>query len=270
MILPCSLWEAPSLQYIRNSLSLLALQRNPIQAILDDYFNGCRQLEVFRCEYCKLSSVPNVHPLNKSLRMLQLQDNRISSISHLYDISFTALENIILSHNNISHIEEDRLILPALESLELDHNALVTLGDVSRCGWGSTKTGPLGVTMHLYENPWHCNRSLSWLAAALFGVHQGNITLKFWFGDVLRCASPANLWGRSIAVLGKAYIQYSLSNTHTRSCTCVFSSLGSETNLLSAMIECNLSRPGDADVRQQTKLRLDWIMACCLFRLASH
>ena len=197
--LPCSLKNAPSLQYICNSLSMLALSKNPIEAIPDDYFNGCHQLDAVGFEFCKLSSVPNVHPLNHTLRQLQLKNNRISSISHLYDIPYLALDTIILSENNISHIEEHRLTLPVLTILKLDGNALVTLGDVTRCGWGSR------VMLHLAGNPWHCNESLSWLVAAINGVYQGNTTWIFSDCKAIRCTSPADLRGRSIDVIGKAY-----------------------------------------------------------------
>ena len=199
----CSLTTAPSLQYVRSNLTWWNFARNPIQAIPDNYFKGCQNLRILRCASCELSSIPNLRSISETIQHVTFDNNVIASLSGIYDINFRILAYIELGRNNITLVEVNRLILPALVKLNLQSNMLMSLGDVGESGWGTLKFGTQIVEIYLSDNPWHCDKRLAWLSVAAKQVRRENVTFTIVDGPDITCASPPSLHGRSLDTIGK-------------------------------------------------------------------
>ena len=157
-----------------------------------------------------------LRPIAEKIEHVYLDNNDIASISNLYDILFRVLGYIDFRQNNISVVKVNRLILPALIQLRLESNMLMSLDDVSHCGWGTLKPKIEDIKIYLSDNPWHCDKRLVWLSAVVnqdhreHMTHRKNVTFTIVDGHLVTCVSPPSFQGRSIDTISKLCA----NNTH--------------------------------------------------------
>ena len=151
---------APSLQDIRQSLTILVLAHSKVKSG-PDYLNGAH-IQTLWLQHCDLTAIPaSIDSLVSSLRRLDISDNYVTTLKPLHGVHFDKLSTLSLHRNSIVHIDSERLFLPPLCVVYLQHNLLTTLSEPNNSG---------ALTAFLEGNPWHCNASLGWL---LRGLHSG-------------------------------------------------------------------------------------------------
>ena len=190
----------PPLIFIRGTLKHLDLSRNNLAYIPKLYFYGCSELEAIYISDNKLSAIPNFEFLADRIQMITLSANQLVDVTALYDNRYPRLRFLSLNENNLREFcLPSRVFMPLLERLMLQENKLTTIQLPKE--FHST-------SLDLYDNPWHCDQSLSWIRKCfLTGYYltcSRGVTL-----DLLTCDSPANLQGMSPLNVGK--ICYSMT-----------------------------------------------------------
>ena len=174
---------APSL--IRQSLTILVLAHSKVKSG-PDYFNGAHKQALW-LQHCDLTAIPaSIDSLVSSLR-LDLSDNYVTTLKPLHGVQFDKLSTLSLHRNRIVHIDSERLFLPPLCVVYLQHNLLTTLSEPKKSG---------ALTAFLEGNPWHCNASLGWLLRVFIpaGLARCNITTRrAMFYYVTSTDGPAQL-----------------------------------------------------------------------------
>ena len=109
-----------------------------VQPKNDHYFSGCHTLDQLGMQSSALETVPlGLHHIAKTINSLWFKHNIIRSIAEMEDITFPKLGVLDLGYNKITHLNPERLIMPQLRLLELNHNLIVSLADVSQYSWGN-------------------------------------------------------------------------------------------------------------------------------------
>ena len=119
--------------------------------------------------YNALENIPHgLYLIAQTVRYLGFMNNVIRSIAPMEGIAFTKLHLLYLRHNDITHLIPGDLITPQLRLLDLGHNHLVSLGDVTQYSWGNSLPDGVFLSIYLNGNPWNCDRSLTWLQSNLY------------------------------------------------------------------------------------------------------
>ena len=153
------------------------------------FFNGAHKQTLW-LQHCDLTAIPaSIDSLVGSLRRLDLSDNYVITLKPLHGVQFDKLSILSLHRNRIVHIDSERLFLPPLFVVHLQHNLLITLSEPKKVG---------ALTAFLEGNPWHCNASLGWLLRGLHSDRFGEMHYHHKESDVLlrdvhqwTCATPS-------------------------------------------------------------------------------
>ena len=78
-------------------------------------------------------------------------------------VKYPLLQRLEIHHNLIAYLQTEAFITPKLKMLNLAHNLLVTLADVTQFSWGNALGEFDYVSIDLRGNPWNCNASLNWI-----------------------------------------------------------------------------------------------------------
>ena len=164
------LQQLPPLQDIAHSLIAWYVESTKLgQTKNEHYFNGCFTLERLQIPFSDLETILlGLHHVAETVERLEFNHNLIRSIALMEGIVFSKLLVLDLRHNNITHLNPEYLITPQLHLLELDHNHLVSLGDVTQYSWGDSLPERVFLNIFLNGNPWNCNGSLTWLQSSLY------------------------------------------------------------------------------------------------------
>ena len=117
--------KAPSLQYIRETITTLDLDNNHIRIIDKTYFAGCVRLRAIHLQNNLLSIVPNINYVASSITTLYLSDNKLNEPRLNLTQSFPRFHLLYLACNNISSFcmhETGRLL--NLQVLDLSANTI--------------------------------------------------------------------------------------------------------------------------------------------------
>ena len=119
------LQKAPSLQYIRETITTLDLANNRIRNIDNTCFAGCVRLRAIHLQNNLFSIVPNINYVASSITTLYLSDNKLNDPRLNLTQSFPRLHLLYLACNNISSFcmhETGRLL--NLQVLDLSANTI--------------------------------------------------------------------------------------------------------------------------------------------------
>ena len=167
-----------------------------VQLENDHYFSSCRTLEKLGMQRSALEPVPlGLHRIAKTVNSLWFKHNIIRSIAEMEDITFAKLHALDLGYNKITHLNPKRLLMPQLRLLELNHNLIISLADVSQYLWGNSLPDDIYLDIYLHGNPWNCNGSLIWL-------HDNLLILKStWRDEEIYAKPPLKPCIRSVSLL---------------------------------------------------------------------
>ena len=162
----------------------------------DHFLRGCHTLEQLAMQGNALKTVPRgLHRIAKTVNSLWFKHNIIRSIAEMEGVTFPKLYVLDLGYNNITHLNPERLIMPQLRLLELNHNLIVSLADVSQYSWGDTLPDGVYLNIYLHGNPWNCDGSLIWLHDNLF------ILESTWHDEEIFAKPPLKPCIRSTSLL---------------------------------------------------------------------
>ena len=170
------LQQLPPLQDIAHSLvSLYVVTMNLGQTKNEQLLSGCRTLTRLGMPFSALETISlGLHHIAKTVEYLRFKRNAIRSIASMEGIAFAKLFALDLCHNNITHLNPEYLITPQLRVLDLEHNHLMSLGDVTLHSWGDSLPDGVFLGILLNGNPWNCDGSLTWLQSSLFILGRRN------------------------------------------------------------------------------------------------
>ena len=173
----------PNINNVKSTLKSLNLQGNEISEISENYFKGFKQLKHLHLDDNQLHVLPNMSWLKTSLHIASFRRNHLISLNGLTLGGYYAKLNIIrASYNDITYFNSSSLLaMPSLIMIALTANQLVHIADVRPYYNG---------VIHLDENPWRCDHSLSWM-------HDFNLQYP------AVCCSPSCLRGRDLSSLRK-------------------------------------------------------------------
>ena len=203
MIQSQQLREAPSLQFIGHSLTMLDLFHSKVE-FQTGYFKHRYKIQYLYLQNCNLRRIPSsVCAIAGSLVKLNLPVNKITTLKPVEGILFAKLSHLNLDRNRISALAPNVLLLPRLISMDLSGNRLNQIADPSQAPWGTNVT--IEAHVNLGDNPWHCNASMYWLLQALrhgplgsikFQRNYSNVTLiliNMWY-----CTTPIEYHGSMV------------------------------------------------------------------------
>ena len=164
------LQQLPPLQDITHSLiSLYLVSMDMGQMKNEHYFHGRRTREQFGMPLNALETISiGLYHIGKTVVQLKFSHNVLRTVARTESIVFTKLRVVDLSHNNITHLNADRLITPQLQVLRLQHNHLVSLVDMTQYSCGNSLPNDIFLNFYLNGNPWNCHGSITWLQSNLF------------------------------------------------------------------------------------------------------
>ena len=184
----------PSLIFIQATLTYLDMSKNNLTYVPKLYFHGCSVLETILIHSNKLSMIPNLEFVADNIRMINLYNNHIVDVAPLYCNKYPRLRILKLNGNNLREFcLPTRVFTPRLDALMLHGNKLTTI---------QLPKGLYGTALHLRDNPWHCDQSLSWIRQCFLSKYHLTC-LRGVSLDLLTCDSPANLQGMSPLDVGK-------------------------------------------------------------------
>ena len=200
------LLQLPSLQHIGHSLTTLEVRSSMHFNVNDaQEFTYLMKIKHIFMNDNGLRSAPwGLNLIANTIKKLDFASNAISSLASMEGVKFDTLERLNLRHNNITHLHPEVLFTPHLQSLQLEGNQLVSLGDVTQYSWGSLLSRHTYMAIYLGQNPWHCNGSLIWMSSKLFKVRNIIIYAKppskpyIKFVSQLLCESPDSRCGTTV------------------------------------------------------------------------
>ena len=170
-----------------------------------NYFISCKRIEIFRMDHGTLKSTPSgLNHIANSVVELHFRYNSITSMTSMKRVKFVKLRKLHLYSNSITHLHPEAFIAPRLQSLNLVHNALLSMTDVTQRTWGSSLRSYDYLSITLFGNPWHCNESLTWMQGRLFRLKNEVIYAKpplkpcVRFVQRTRCNTPYERHGTTV------------------------------------------------------------------------
>ena len=186
----------PSLIFIQATLRYLDMSNNNLTYIPKLYFYGCSLLEIIFPNSNKLSTIHNLEFVANNIQGIDLNANHIVDVAALYDNKYPRLRILKLNGNNLREFcLPTRVFTPRLDELMLHGNKMTTI---------QLPKGFYGTDLHLRDNPWHCDQSLSWIRQC-FLTDYDLICPRGVALDLLTCDSPLNLQGMSPLNVGKTW-----------------------------------------------------------------
>ncbi|XP_053547651.1 leucine-rich repeat transmembrane neuronal protein 3-like [Bombina bombina] len=184
------------------NLELLDLGYNRIRSLARNVFTGVIRLKELHLEHNHFSKLNlALFPRLVSLQNLYLQWNKISFIGQTMSWTWSSLQRLDLSGNEIEAFSGPSVFqcLPNLQRLNLDSNKLTFIGQEILDSWVSlTDIGLAG-------NIWECSRNIcslvNWLKSYK-GLRE----------NVIICASPKELQGMNVV---QAVTNYSICGKST-------------------------------------------------------
>ncbi|KAM9325225.1 leucine-rich repeat transmembrane neuronal protein 3 [Gastrophryne carolinensis] len=177
------------------NMEILDLGYNRIRSLARNVFTGMIRLKELHLEHNHFSKLNlALFPRLVSLQNLYLQWNRISFIGQTMAWTWTSLQRLDLSGNEIEAFSGPSVFqcLPNLQRLNLDSNKLTFIGQEILDSWGSlTDVGLAG-------NIWECSRNICSLVSWLKNV-------KGLRDNTILCASPKHLQGINVMQAVKSY-----------------------------------------------------------------
>ncbi|KAG7461790.1 hypothetical protein MATL_G00194840 [Megalops atlanticus] len=169
------------------SMQFLDLGHNQLQSLARNSFAGLFKLTELHLEHNELVKVNLAHfPRLISLRTLYMQHNKATIVVSTLDWTWSFLEKIDFSGNEIEYIEPHIFeSVPNLKSLQLDSNRLTYIDQRILDSWTSL------TSITLSENKWECSRNVCALASWLS-------TFKGQHDSALLCASPDIAQGEDV------------------------------------------------------------------------
>ena len=173
----------PNIKNVKSTLKCLHLQGNKISKISDNYFMGFKQLSYLNLDYNRLLVLPTMSWLERTLSHASFDNNHLISLDGLtLGGYYTQLRSLYIRYNNITYFNSiSFLAMPSLIIISLTGNKLVYIADFRPYYNG---------IIHLNENLWVCDQSLSWMR-------------DIYFQFPVVCSSPSCLSGRDIKSLGE-------------------------------------------------------------------
>ena len=175
----------PELCALKCCIEEMFLAKNNISNLSKNVFEGYKKLKRLHLSRNKLIILPNLHWIQHSLREIRAAGNKIKSLSAFETTGvFEMLEYIDMGRNNISVFNVNILHhMPKLRGIQLPGNKLNHVDDFHF---------HYKNTINLKDNPWHCEKALSWMGKDDMGFEDGMV-----------CEMPVCLRGNAIADMSK-------------------------------------------------------------------
>ena len=169
-----NLYQLKPMTFMRTKkLELLDLSNNPMYMLRNDAFKGLRNLHILQ-----LSSVTSDdHP--KPMLFQDMKSLMFLDMSNSSQLARGIAENPYMMDN-----------LYSIQDLNLMNDGLYNLPRSFPNYFPSLRI------IKLIGNPWHCDKSILWLKQWM-----QNVTIQFFAPNLMLCASPPDLSGRTILSL---------------------------------------------------------------------
>ncbi|PIO28155.1 hypothetical protein AB205_0207910 [Aquarana catesbeiana] len=215
------------------NMELLDLGYNRIRSLARNVFTGMIRLKELHLEHNHFSKLNlALFPRLVSLQNLYLQWNRISFIGQTMSWTWTSLQRLDLSGNEIEAFSGPSVFqcVPNLQRLNLDSNKLTFIGQEILDSWGSlTDVGLAG-------NIWECSRNICSLVNWLKNF-------KGLRDNTILCASPKDLQGINVMQAVKNYNVCSKNVTESRELKTTGRNTTTKHKILRTKHESNHSMP---------------------------
>ncbi|XP_068114233.1 leucine-rich repeat transmembrane neuronal protein 3 [Hyperolius riggenbachi] len=188
------------------NLEILDLGYNRIRSLARNVFTGMIRLKELHLEHNHFTKLNlALFPRLVSLQNLYLQWNRISFIGQTMAWTWTSLQRLDLSGNEIEAFSGPSVFqcMPNLQRLNLDSNKLTFIGQEILDSWGSLND------VGLAGNIWECSRNICSLVNWLKNF-------KGLRDNTILCASPKDLQGMNVMQAVKNYNLCSKNVTESR------------------------------------------------------
>ncbi|MGH0152374.1 UNVERIFIED_CONTAM: hypothetical protein FKN15_058290 [Acipenser sinensis] len=183
------------------NLEFLDMGYNRIRSLARNVFAGLIRLKELHLEHNQFSKLNlALFPRLVSLQFLYLQWNKISVIGQTMSWTWSSLQKLDLSGNEIEAFSGPSVFqcVPNLQTLNLDSNKLTFIGQEILDSWISLNT------ISLTGNTWECSQNIcslvNWLKS-----------FRGWRDNTVICASPKDLQGvnvmqavRNYSICGKS------------------------------------------------------------------
>uniref|UniRef100_H3ATI6 Leucine rich repeat transmembrane neuronal 3 n=1 Tax=Latimeria chalumnae TaxID=7897 RepID=H3ATI6_LATCH len=170
------------------NLEFLDLGYNRIRSLARNVFAGLIRLKELHLEHNQFTKLNlALFPRLLSLQFLYLQWNKISVIGQTMSWTWSSLQKLDLSGNEIEAFSGPSVFqcVPNLQTLNLDSNKLTFIGQEILDSWISL------TSISLSGNIWECSRNIcslvNWLKS-----------FKGWKENTVICASPKELQGVNV------------------------------------------------------------------------
>ena len=175
------LTSLPQLCSLKCCLVNLHIEENKLSRINKDLFEGFKKLQIVNLNDNNLLVLPDLHWIEHSVSRLTASRNKLQSLDGLHTSGiFIRLNTISVYSNYIRDFNISLLRhIHKLDYLDLQDNKLTHIDDIR---------GLNIRIMNLRNNPWHCDKELSWMGEEEMG-----------FKREIICASPTCRHGMIIA-----------------------------------------------------------------------
>ena len=193
------LHQLPHLKHIGNSLIIWeSIDFMQFKGANAEDFSHLRKIEHLRISHAGLKGTPlGLDHIANTIKRMYFPSNAIETLATMEGVNFVTLWLLDLRRNVITHLRPEVLIFPHLERLNLVGNNLIALDEVTQYTWGGSLPDHIYLAISIWQNPWHCNRSLDWMLGFLckynFQIVYAKPTRKPYIKNVeqLVCMSPA-------------------------------------------------------------------------------
>ena len=206
-----SIAEPPNLMFVKHTLEYLYIQLTQINKIPNLYFIGCAKIKMFVISYNHITTILDLSHVATTIEEIMISNNNIMDLNISSNSSFPQLRCIMASRNNISTVTWGMIEqMPVLLHLDLSENRLHQLPDITKMGMSVDR--PEMLMVHIFANPWVCDRTMAWVLRGLTGA--GTMKRAMFFMDikiVLRtrdrmcCYLPPTRKGTALFDIGMAH-----------------------------------------------------------------